>query len=295
MAGESAREVARRSREKAERLRRRAELFERGAEGESATADVLDGLPAAWTALHDRRWPGRRLANVDHVVLGPGGIFVIDSKKWAGRVRLDTGERRQTGRRRERAGAGAADAALAVSELVGPHAAQVHPVLCFVGQDPDLVGWSRDVMVCSLANLERMLLTRPATMSSGEQMDAWLRLDTQMRAASAAPPETRASRRQPPRGARPARPTTRSRPSRSRRRGSPARALVGLALVLTMLAFGPQIASTAGDLVTDFLTTRVADADCQGAGADGSEGAKDATRTDRQATSTRQAGTDRAC
>ncbi len=46
MAGESARETARRQREKAERLHRSAELWERGADGEQRTADVLSQLPA---------------------------------------------------------------------------------------------------------------------------------------------------------------------------------------------------------------------------------------------------------
>ena len=52
MAGEPAREVARKAREKAERLERRAELFEQGADGEAATARVLAELPSGWTAIH---------------------------------------------------------------------------------------------------------------------------------------------------------------------------------------------------------------------------------------------------
>lgn len=48
MAGESARELARRQREKAERLTRSATLWERGAEGEEATADAR---PAPWRKL----------------------------------------------------------------------------------------------------------------------------------------------------------------------------------------------------------------------------------------------------
>ena len=162
MAGESAREVARRAREKAERLNKRAEQFEQGADGEAATAEVLATLPPGWISLHDVRWPGRRLANVDHVLIGPGGVFVIDSKNWTGRITLDGGHLRQNGYSREKSVAGAADAALAVSELISPYAAWVHPVLCFVGQD-HLSGWCREVMVCSTANLVGMLTSRPAS------------------------------------------------------------------------------------------------------------------------------------
>ena len=160
MAGESAREVARRAREKAARLNKRAEMLERGADGEAATAEVLTSLPEGWVALHDVRWLGRRLANVDHVLVGPGGVFVIDSKNWSGRIAVQDGSLRQSGYSREKAVVGAADAALAVSELISPYAAWVHPALCFVGQD-HLTGWSRDVMVCSSTNLAAMLASRP--------------------------------------------------------------------------------------------------------------------------------------
>ena len=125
MAGESAPEVARRAREKAERLQRRAELFERGAEGEQATADVLAVLPAGWTALHDVRWPKRRLANIDHIVVGPGGVFVIDSKNWSGHVSIEDGRLRQNGRFRDKAVAGCADAGLAIAEIAGTHADKI--------------------------------------------------------------------------------------------------------------------------------------------------------------------------
>ena len=78
MAGESAHEVARRQREKADRLLRSAESWERGAEGEVQTARALAQLAAhEWRVIHDVPWPGRRFANIDHVVVGTGGIFVI--------------------------------------------------------------------------------------------------------------------------------------------------------------------------------------------------------------------------
>lgn len=89
MAGESAREFARRQREKAERHARVADMYERGADGESATALALDTLQThGWKTFHDVRWPGRQRANIDHIAVGPGGVFVIDSKNWSGDVRV---------------------------------------------------------------------------------------------------------------------------------------------------------------------------------------------------------------
>jgi hypothetical protein len=38
--------------------------------------------------LHDLAIPGS-LANIDHLVIGPGGVVVIDSKQYRGRLQLD--------------------------------------------------------------------------------------------------------------------------------------------------------------------------------------------------------------
>ena len=160
MAGESARESARRQREKADRLRRSAELYERGAEGEQATAEALSDLPGeSWHVFHDVRWPGRRYANLDHIAVGPPGVFVIDSKNWSGAITVRDDVLRQNGRARVTAVAGAAEAGLAVSSLVPMLRPElVRPVLCFVRDEP-LTGWARDVMVCSTANVAAMLLS----------------------------------------------------------------------------------------------------------------------------------------
>jgi hypothetical protein len=166
MAGESARDVARRRREKADRLNRMADAYERGAQGEEATAQALKALPRDWVVMHDVRWPGRRFANIDHVVIGPGGVFVIDSKLWAGSLTIVDDVLRVNGYKRETAVYGVADSAIAVSELIpGIDPYLVKPVLCFV-RDQHVTGWLRDVMVCSTANVVGMLTSRSAVLSS---------------------------------------------------------------------------------------------------------------------------------
>lgn len=58
-----------------------------GAEGEKRAAEELSNLREAWTVLHDRLLrPGQSEANLDHVVVGPGGMFLVDAKNRAGRV-----------------------------------------------------------------------------------------------------------------------------------------------------------------------------------------------------------------
>jgi hypothetical protein len=55
-----------------------------GAEGERRVADVLTGVDGI-DVLHDRLVPGSR-ANIDHIVVGQAGVFVVDAKKYTGAV-----------------------------------------------------------------------------------------------------------------------------------------------------------------------------------------------------------------
>jgi hypothetical protein len=63
--------------------------WRRGAAGERRTARLLASLERrGWAVLHDLAIPGTQ-ANIDHLVIGPGGVLVIDSKQYRGRLRLD--------------------------------------------------------------------------------------------------------------------------------------------------------------------------------------------------------------
>jgi hypothetical protein len=63
-----------------------ARAWQRGAAGERHTARLLDRLSRdGYQVFHDLAMPGS-CANVDHLVVGPSGVFVIDSKQWTGQV-----------------------------------------------------------------------------------------------------------------------------------------------------------------------------------------------------------------
>jgi len=63
--------------------------WRRGAAGERRTARQLRHLePRGWVVLHDLAIPGSA-ANIDHLLIGPGGVVMIDSKQYRGRLRLD--------------------------------------------------------------------------------------------------------------------------------------------------------------------------------------------------------------
>jgi Nuclease-related domain len=63
-----------------------ASAWRQGARGERRTARRLRRLERrGYVAFHDLAMPGSR-ANIDHLLLGPTGVFVIDSKQYSGRI-----------------------------------------------------------------------------------------------------------------------------------------------------------------------------------------------------------------
>ncbi|GII05732.1 nuclease-related domain-containing protein [Planobispora takensis] len=64
--------------------------WRQGAKGERKTARMLRPLRRrGYAVLHDRALPGSS-ANVDHLVIGPNGVFVVDSKNWNRNKRITT-------------------------------------------------------------------------------------------------------------------------------------------------------------------------------------------------------------
>ncbi len=62
--------------------------WRRGARGERRTARQLRKLVrAGWTVLHDLAIPQSR-ANGDHLLIGPPGVFLVDSKAWHGHITM---------------------------------------------------------------------------------------------------------------------------------------------------------------------------------------------------------------
>lgn len=65
--------------------RRRLALL-RGAIGENLVADKLANFPDDFCVINDLTTP---FGNLDHVVVGPTGVYVLDSKNWRGVVASD--------------------------------------------------------------------------------------------------------------------------------------------------------------------------------------------------------------
>lgn len=57
-----------------------------GAVGEERVAQILEErLGDQAVLLHDRKVPGTR-GNIDHIAIGPSGVWIIDAKRYKGRV-----------------------------------------------------------------------------------------------------------------------------------------------------------------------------------------------------------------
>ncbi|MFD1723073.1 nuclease-related domain-containing protein, partial [Amnibacterium endophyticum] len=106
-----------------------------GVLGERVVAGRLAGLPGGWTVLHSLP-VGRDGGDIDHLVVGPGGVFTIDTKHhrdasaWvAGHAVLVAGRRRPYVQRAEAQ-------ARRVDRIVAgvlPEEPAVRPVVAFVG------------------------------------------------------------------------------------------------------------------------------------------------------------------
>jgi hypothetical protein len=151
-----------------------AVAWRRGAAGERRTARLLAPLERqGWVVLHDLALPGSR-ANLDHLVIGPGGVFVIDSKQYRGRLQLDAVGKLWHGRyplaRALRAASWEADQAAQV--LPDPGMAVV-PIMAVHGAQ---VPWGKvvtdGVPIVSARRLPSMLGQLPVML--GPERVAWL-------------------------------------------------------------------------------------------------------------------------
>ena len=133
-------------------------------------AQELSNLREAWTVLHDRLLrPGQSEANLDHVVIGPGGMFLVDAKNRAGRVTLwEGGLFQHTVQAGDRVSLNLGGELRKVHGMAAYMAVEsdmpVTPVLCLAGSqaaefgDPQMV---RGVWVVPISRLVEWLNAQP--------------------------------------------------------------------------------------------------------------------------------------
>jgi hypothetical protein len=114
------------------RISQDARAWRLGAQGERRTARILGRLERdGFVAFHDLAVPGSP-ANVDHLVVGPTGVFVIDSKFYRGVVRVGLDGRLWYGGRSLDRVLGTLwwEAQQVAEALAGGPEIRVYPVLC---------------------------------------------------------------------------------------------------------------------------------------------------------------------
>jgi hypothetical protein len=120
--------------------------WEKGAIGERQLGAGLDFRKSPRLALlHDRRIPGSK-TNIDHIVVGPAAIFVIDAKRYTGKVeRRDHGwifgrdwRLHVRGRDMTKLVEGMARQVSAVETALNDKPCLVIPVLCFIDANWEL-------------------------------------------------------------------------------------------------------------------------------------------------------------
>lgn len=67
---------------------RKVERFFVGARGEERVSEILKKLPDAYHVFNDFV-VGRK--HIDHVIVGPAGVFAVETKCWSGKVSIEDG------------------------------------------------------------------------------------------------------------------------------------------------------------------------------------------------------------
>jgi hypothetical protein len=120
--------------------------WRRGGEGEELVAQALAKRCPGVIVLHDRRIPGTR-ANIDHIAVAANGVWVIDAKRYKGKVAvsrplLGKAKLKVAGRDKTKLVVGLATQVELVTAAVGDIGADVavNGCFCFVGSDLPLLG-----------------------------------------------------------------------------------------------------------------------------------------------------------
>ncbi len=150
-----------------------------GAVGEERLGDMLAGVAGqSLRVLHDRRIP-RTTANIDHLVVCPTGVYVVDAKRYKGKrpeLKVEGGRLRPRkefllvgGRDRTKLVEGMHKQTVLVREALADRPdIPVYGVLCFVEADWPLFGGSFSVNGVAVLWLKKLaaVLTQPGPLDA---------------------------------------------------------------------------------------------------------------------------------
>jgi hypothetical protein len=140
--------------------------WSKGASGERVAGWFLDRLPSGWHVFHDVL-VGERGANIDHLVVGPAGVFTVNTKNLAGTVRVTPKTVRVNGARTDflpKAAHEAARASRLLTAALG-RPVEVRGVLAILADRREIVEKPSDVHVGSPRGVKKWLLEQPSVLS----------------------------------------------------------------------------------------------------------------------------------
>jgi hypothetical protein len=246
----------------------------RGSRADARARRTVHGLRGhGWTSLHELHWPGRPGMLLDEVLIGPGGVVVVDGSRWSGDLTVSRGHLHQDGRLQDRELGALVDAVAAVTALVGPtHRSAVTALVCPPGAAGP-VRTSAGVPVVGRERLGAHLASLPVRLTPYDVADLGRRLSRELggrlgpellTTAAFERAETTATSRPGSRGSRArvaARTESVTAPTRHGLRRAVRRAdvvaLALLAAVVVALGVDPASLSTAGSAVGDFVASWV--------------------------------------
>jgi hypothetical protein len=147
----------------------------KGAEGEERTATYLDPLAReGFVIFHDRKIP-MSVANIDHIVIGPTGVYVVETKNISGAFRI-RGDEVQIGGRRvalvEEVRLEVEATWNALASVLAPRGLRVTPIVC--AHRAELPLFRRHVggiRILSGRGLPRYIRGQPTVLSTAEVQD----------------------------------------------------------------------------------------------------------------------------
>lgn len=160
--------------------RDRLQSFLKGAQGEEWVARILSFLPASYDVYHGvptKEGSIQSASDYDHIVIGPTGIFLIETKHWEGRIQVQDNRILCDGQEptrppidqvKEAASGLRQDLRTAIH-----HGLDLQPVLCFVdGHLQDGYTGAAGVLICTSHTLTDIIT---------EESEAPLPRDVQVR------------------------------------------------------------------------------------------------------------------
>lgn len=161
---------------------RRLANFLKGAKGEEWVAHELAFLSSDYTVFNGLRLGGGK-QNFDHIIIGPAGVHVVETKNWKGIVEFRDGKLFAGGKEPSRppikqVKAATAELAAYLDEA-GCSDLPLHSILCFLGTElPEEIMNVNGVIICTGARLVDVLketFDEPVAAGRREQVVAELR------------------------------------------------------------------------------------------------------------------------